>query len=94
MKVLMNPHCVWCDDEGNEGVTGVVGITTSHSSIHFWPEHYMFDLYSCKEFAVETVVDMLKEFNTHSLQYQVIDRDTGVMLDEGFLSFEPELVLA
>lgn len=94
MKVLMNPHCVWCDDEGNEGVTGVVGITTSHSSIHFWPEHYMFDLYSCKEFAVETVVDMLKEFNTHSLQYQVIDRDTGVMLDDGFLSFEPELVLA
>jgi len=25
MKVLMNPHCVWCDDDGNEGVTGVVG---------------------------------------------------------------------
>jgi S-adenosylmethionine/arginine decarboxylase-like enzyme len=94
MKILMNPHCIWCDDEGNEGVTGVVGITTSHSSIHFWPEHYMFDLYSCKEFEVETVVEMLKEFKTHSLQYQVINRDTGEMLDEGFLNMQTELVPA
>jgi hypothetical protein len=37
---------------------------------------------------------MLKEFKTHSLQYQVINRDTGEMLDEGFLNIQPELVSA
>jgi len=87
MQVLVEPKCVWCDDEGNEGVTGMVGITTSHSSIHFWPEHYMFDLYSCREFEVETVTEMLKEFNTTSLQFKVIDRDTHEILEEGILTF-------
>ncbi len=94
MQVLMEPNCVWCNDEGNEGVTGMVGITTSHSSIHFWPEHYMFDLYSCKEFEVETVIELLREFNTKSLQFKVIDRDTHEVLEEGFLNFESELVPA
>lgn len=87
MQVLVEPKCVWCDDEGNEGVTGMVGITTSHSSIHFWPEHYMFDLYSCREFEVKTVTEMLKEFNTTSLQFKVIDRDTHEILEEGTLIF-------
>ena len=60
MKVLIDPICVWCNDEGNEGVTGMVGITTSHSSIHFWsgePSYYKFDLYSCKDFALESVAE-------------------------------------
>jgi S-adenosylmethionine/arginine decarboxylase-like enzyme len=94
MKILMDPHCVWCDDKGNEGITGVVGITTSHSSVHFWPKHYMFDLYSCKEFDVNTVIEMLKEFNTKSLQFKVIDRDTHEIIEEGFRNFESELISA
>ena len=51
MEVFIAPNCKWCADAGNEGLTGIVGITTSHSSIHFWdgsPAFYKFDLYSCK----------------------------------------------
>jgi hypothetical protein len=53
----------------------------------------MFDLYSCKEFDVNTVIEMLKEFNTKSLQFKVIDRDTHEIIEEGFRNFESELIL-
>mgnify|MGYP002654515328 FL=1 len=92
MKVLIDPICVWCNDEGNEGVTGMVGITTSHSSIHFWsgePAYYKFDLYSCKDFALESVAEMLKELGTYKFTYTVVDRtdDEHPVIDSGVIHF-------
>ena len=92
MKVLIDPICVWCNDEGNEGVTGIVGITTSHSSIHFWsgePSYYKFDLYSCKDFALESVAEMLKELGTYKFTYTVVDRtdDEHPVIDSGIVTF-------
>lgn len=92
MKVLIDPICVWCNDEGNEGVTGMVGITTSHSSIHFWsgePSFYKFDLYSCKDFALESVAEMLKELGTYKFTYTVVDRtdDEHPVIDSGVVHF-------
>jgi S-adenosylmethionine/arginine decarboxylase-like enzyme len=87
MKVLMEPNCLWCEEEGNEGVTGVAGLTTSHTSIHFWPTHYMFDLYSCKDFTVSTVSEMLKEFGTTHMIFQVVDRDSGEIIDQGTINY-------
>ena len=92
MKVLIDPICVWCNDEGNEGVTGMVGITTSHSSIHFWsgePSYYKFDLYSCKDFALESVAEMLKELGTYKFTYTVVDRtdDEHPVIDSGVVHF-------
>lgn len=95
MKVLIDPICVWCDDEGNEGVTGMVGITTSHSSIHFWgseddkPAFYKFDLYSCKDFTLDAVAEMLKEFGTTKFTYTVVDRtdDEHPVIDSGVVHF-------
>jgi S-adenosylmethionine/arginine decarboxylase-like enzyme len=92
MKVLIDPICVWCNDEGNEGVTGMVGITTSHSSIHFWsgePNYYKFDLYSCKDFALESVAEMLKELGTYKFTYTVVDRtdDEHPVIDSGVVTF-------
>ena len=92
MKVLIDPICVWCNDEGNEGVTGMVGITTSHSSIHFWsgePSYYKFDLYSCKDFALESVAEMLKELGTYKFTYTVVDRtdDEHPVIDSGVIHF-------
>lgn len=63
MDVLIPPHVVRCDVPGNEGVTGVVVITTSHSSIHTWypgePHNgkISFDLYSCNDFDHQTITD-------------------------------------
>ena len=92
MKVLIDPICVWCNDEGNEGVTGMVGITTSHSSIHFWsgePAYYKFDLYSCKDFALESVAEMLKELGTYKFTYTIVDRtdDEHPVIDSGVITF-------
>ena len=92
MKVLIDPICVWCEDEGNEGVTGMVGITTSHSSIHFWdgePAFYKFDLYSCKFFSLNAVAGMLKEFGTTRFTYTVVDRtdDEHPVVDSGVVHF-------
>lgn len=92
MKVLINPICVWCDDEGNEGVTGMVGITTSHSTIHFWsgePSYYKFDLYSCKDFTLESVAEMLKELGTYKLTYTMVDRtdDEHPVIDSGVITY-------
>lgn len=95
MKILIDPVCVWCDDEGNEGVTGMVGITTSHSSIHFWsseddqPAYYKFDLYSCKDFSADTVAKMLQNLGTERLTYTIVDRtdDEHPVIDSGVVNF-------
>lgn len=95
MKVLIDPICTYCTDEGNEGVTGIVGITTSHSSIHFWngelgnSAFYKFDLYSCKDFQLEDVAKMLKEFGTTKFTYTIVDRtdDEHPVIDSGIVHF-------
>jgi S-adenosylmethionine/arginine decarboxylase-like enzyme len=36
MQILFDAKAIYCEDLGNEGVTGVVGLTTSHASFHSW----------------------------------------------------------
>jgi len=68
MKLLGEPHAysvpielakasLECEeDEGGVACVGV--LSTSHVSIHTWPErsYAVFDVYSCREFRVETVI--------------------------------------
>ena len=74
MNILFEPQSIWCKTDGNEGLTGVVGLDTSHSSIHFWPTFYTFDLYSCKDFSLSSVVKMLSEFGTQKINYMMVHR--------------------
>ena len=74
MKALDKPHCysipiclenlsLECEeDEG--GITGVVVLSTSHASIHTFPEHQyaVVDVYSCKEYDPNLVVFSLVEY--------------------------------
>lgn len=76
MNILIPPKAVWCDTPGNEGLTCTVCIDTSHSSIHSWPDFFTFDLYSCKDFEVDDVFDMLYELGTVKVEYDVIDRNS------------------
>ncbi len=63
MEILIPPHSKYCDIPGNEGVTGTVVITTSHMSIHIWPQlpkpYIRMDVYSCKDFNAEQVVSFV-----------------------------------
>ncbi|MFH1390913.1 MAG: adenosylmethionine decarboxylase [Candidatus Diapherotrites archaeon] len=67
MRILKEPIVV--DYEGNDswdkgGITGFVLITESHISIHTFPSEGFFtaDVYSCKQFEVEGVISLFKEF--------------------------------
>ena len=66
MKVVIPPQVVNLRTPGNEGITGVVTIETSHSSIHVWecaPVAFLnFDLYSCKDFDPQTILKLISVF--------------------------------
>lgn len=63
MEVLVPATSKYCDIPGNEGVTGTVIITTSHMSIHIWPQqpnpYIRMDVYSCKDFDHSQVIDFV-----------------------------------
>lgn len=82
MEILFDANALYCEDLGNEGVTGVVGLTTSHASFHSWhaaERPFMnLDLYSCKDFLVEDVLNHLTKFGAYECRYMVIDRNDGM----------------
>jgi S-adenosylmethionine/arginine decarboxylase-like enzyme len=93
MKILMGPYSTYCNDEGNEGLTGLVCISTSHSSAHFWENDgkpfFKFDLYSCKDFDPKVVIDHMSIFEPNKIDYTLVDRNSkqAKILDEQSISF-------
>lgn len=79
MQILMDAKAIYCEDLGNEGVTGIVGLTTSHASFHSWhndPKPFVsFDLYSCRNFSIEQVFEHLKAWGLRRCDYILVDRD-------------------
>lgn len=61
MEVLVPATSKYCDIPGNEGVTGTIIITTSHMSIHIWPQepkpYIRMDVYSCKDFDHTKIIE-------------------------------------
>ena len=75
VNILVEPKAVWCDTKDNEGVTGTVVIDTSHCSLHHWSgenPYYKFDLYSCKDYEVEVVLEYLKKLGTYKVEYMLV----------------------
>lgn len=78
MKTLMGPYSIRCNTHGNEGVTGVVVIETSHCSMHSFETEkpfIKFDLYSCDDFSVDAVLKHLNRFGLISTEHILIDRN-------------------
>lgn len=82
MEKLIGPYSIRCDDVGNEGCTGIVGIKTSHASIHVWenpdseePNFAKMDLYSCKDFNAWDVLHHMKIFDPDAVYITVYDRN-------------------
>ena len=63
MQICIEPSIAIVEDEGNYGHTGGVGLTTSHAYFHNWSEfgYFALDIYSCKCFDVNKVIEFLKE---------------------------------
>jgi S-adenosylmethionine/arginine decarboxylase-like enzyme len=86
MVVVAGPTSVYVEEPGNEGVTGTVTLATSHSSMHVWdnevPSMFQFDIYSCKDFSTEDVLEHLNRFGLIDVEYIRIDRNKGLVLTE------------
>jgi S-adenosylmethionine/arginine decarboxylase-like enzyme len=84
MKICIAPQARYVDVPGNRGLTGLVGIETSHSSIHVWdetdPGMIQMDVYSCSCFEPETVLNKLREFGLLDYEMMVIDRNDGFVV--------------
>lgn len=82
MHVVAGPTSVYVNEPGNEGVTGTITLATSHAAIHVWdvqnPSLVQFDIYSCKEYSIETVLDHFNEFGITSYEWIYIDRNNGL----------------
>ena len=89
MEILAGPYSCQCADLGNEGVTGVIVLSTSHCSIHAWDKadvpYANFDIYSCKPFSLEQVEPLIAAFDPYFYEYMWIDRNS-----DGLKASEPE----
>jgi len=76
------------DQPGNRGTTCMALIETSHIVIHIWDEPnpglIQLDIYSCKEFKLDIVMNHIKQyFSVLNMQYKFLDRTTGMkIIDE------------
>jgi S-adenosylmethionine/arginine decarboxylase-like enzyme len=81
MNILAGPMTSYSNIPGNEGITSIVTLDFSHAAIHIWPLYNKplieFDLFSCKHFEIDTVLDRLRQFDL--LQYNIVlfDRDNN-----------------
>lgn len=80
MKVIGGPITVYSEMDGNKGFTSVAILDFSHLAIHTWdeisPALIEFDLFSCKDFDCQLVVNMLNEFQLSSYSIMEVDRDS------------------
>lgn len=86
MKVVAGPTSVYVNDLGNEGLTGTVTLATSHASVHIWDHIQLpmiqFDIYSCKCFKLEDVVEQFEPWNVVKYEWVMIDRNDKPIITE------------
>ena len=85
MEVLIPPQSVYCEDAGNEGITSIAVITTSHLAMHIWDKDCIvqLDVYSCKSFDPKVVYNLLDEFmSVEKISSALVLRDSEVVAEK------------
>lgn len=86
MKILMGPYSVYSDMVGNQGLTAVTIIETSHIALHVWdevsPALAQLDVYTCSSLNTDDVFSAIQPWNPTKVEYKYIDRETGLTLIE------------
>ena len=82
MKIMFGPEVRYVRTEGNEGLTAVAIIETSHVALHVWdkqdPPLLQLDVYTCGPFKPEVVLKAIKEFIPTKIQWKYLDRETDL----------------
>ena len=83
MKVLMGPYSVYSEMPGNQGLTSVTIIETSHIAVHVWdevsPALMQMDVYSCSDFNPQLIFDRLhQDFAATKIEWKFLDRERGL----------------
>ena len=82
MKVCRGPITAYVDMPGNEGLTGVVVIETSHIAIHVWdavdPALVQLDVYTCSTLDKDIIFKELEQWNPTKVEYKYLDREFGL----------------
>ena len=82
MKIMFGPEVRYVRTEGNEGLTAVAIIETSHVALHVWdkqdPPLLQLDVYTCGPFKPEVVLKAIKEFQPTKIQWKYLDRETDL----------------
>lgn len=83
MKIVSGPHTVYINSPGNRGLSSVTIIETSHIGVHIWDEQdpalIQFDVFSCKEFTKDQILEFLKnKFEITDLEFVFLDRTNSI----------------
>ena len=82
MKIMFGPEVRYVRQEGNEGLTAVAIIETSHVALHVWdkqdPPLLQLDVYTCGPFKPEVVLKAIREFIPTKIQWKYLDRETDL----------------
>lgn len=86
MKIVLGPFAAYVDKPGNEGVTGIVVIETSHCAIHVWDKQekplIQLDVYTCSTLTLDVVFEHFQVFKPTKVEYKFLDREFGLNLIE------------
>lgn len=103
MNVFMEPKVKYMPDVGNEGLTYVAGLETSHTSAHFWdsPAKDLLkyqdstlvqkDLYTCGNLdinQVKVILTFLEEFQPKLINAAIYDRSKHDTFDEALVKIK------
>lgn len=84
MKILMGPYAVYSDMPGNQGLTAVTIIETSHIALHVWdevsPALAQLDVYTCSTLDVKDVFAAINQWEPSKVEYKYIDRENNLHL--------------
>lgn len=88
MKILMGPYAVYSNMPGNQGLTAVTIIETSHIAMHVWdevdPGLMQLDVYTCSTLDIDDVFKAIDQFQPVKVEYKYIDRENDLtLIDRG-----------
>lgn len=84
MNILIGPYAVYSDMEGNQGLTAVTIIETSHIALHVWdeaePALMQLDVYTCSHLDINQVFESIQDWEPTKVEYKYIDREHNLTL--------------